>query len=135
MNLKIYAVGIFVAFCSIVVNATEIYYSKIVGLRGLLTERQGFSCCTDGKEKRVSFPVIELRSPVNVLPINSSKPEADEIIEIGVMSMQLVMNEETWKIYKKLKGKSARVLCLPYHAINGHHMTSVLCEVKSIDDM
>lgn len=64
---------------------------------------------------------------------NPSKPEPDEMTEIGVMSMQLVMDKEAWKIFNRHKGRAVRLMCVPFHATNGHHFTPVLCEVKTID--
>ena len=125
---------VFLTMCPVLVSASEIQYYKIVGLRGLLTEKQGVDCCFEGKERKINFPAIELKSPINVVSQNPSKPEADETTEIGVTSLQLVMDKDARTLFDKRKGRNARVLCLPFHAINGHHMTAVLCEVKSIDD-
>lgn len=113
-------------------NATEINYYKLVELRGYLTQEMGVDCCTDGKEEEVFYPIIKLKNPVNVLSVNPSKPEIDEPAELGVTKIQLALNNKTWREFRKYQGKVARVLCLPYHAINGHHMTPVLCEVRSI---
>ncbi len=113
-------------------KAAEINYYKLVELRGYLAQEVGVDCCTDGKEEEVFYPVIKLKNPVNVFSANPLKPEIDEPAELDVTIIQLALNNKTWREFKKLKGKIARVLCLPYHAINGHHMTSVLCEVRSI---
>lgn len=114
--------------------ATDIRYYQLAGIRGVLSERQGVDCCIDGKETKVKFPVIELSSPVNVLPLNPAKPEVDEMIEVGVVIMQLAMDADMWKFFNKNKGKSTRVLCEPFHSFNGHHMTSVICNVKGFGD-
>lgn len=133
-NPPVFRVLLFLYFLlvSSLVSAVEIQYFKTVGLRGLLTERTGVDCCKGGEERVIKFPVIQLKSPVNVVSQNPSKPEADEITEIGVEVMQLVMDDKEWKIYKNLKGKNGLVYCKPFHAINGHHLTAVLCEVQSI---
>lgn len=114
------------------VNAEEIQYNKFVELSGYLTQEVGIDCCTNGEEEKINYPVIKLRTPINVFSSNRSKPDIDEPPELGVTVMHLVLNDRTWRIFKKYKGKTARVLCSPYHAINSHHMTPVLCEVKSI---
>lgn len=119
-------------FFTSLATAVEIQYFKSVSLRGILTEKTGIDCCVNGEERSVKFPVIKLVSPVNVVSQNPAKPEADEVTEIGVIFMQLIMNDDAWKIYKKLKGKSVLVYCKPFHAINGHHLTAVLCDVQSI---
>ncbi len=129
-----YLLHLCLLFSTTLASAVEIQYFKIVGLRGLLTERAGIDCCVNGKERSVNFPVIELTSPVNVVSQNPAKPEADEVTEIGVTLMQLVMNDDAWKIYKKLKGKNGLVYCKPFHAINGHHLTAVFCDVQSISN-
>jgi hypothetical protein len=113
-------------------KATELNYYKLVELRGYLTQEAGVDCCTDGKEEEIFYPVIKLKNPVNVFSANPLKPEIDEPTELDVTIIQLALNNKTWREFKKYKGKIARVLCLPYHAINGHHMTPVLCEVRSI---
>jgi hypothetical protein len=113
-------------------KATEINYYKLVELRGYLAQEAGVDCCTDGKEEKIFYPVIKLKNPVNVYSANPLKPEIDEPTELDVAIIQLALNNKTWREFKKYKGKIARVLCLPYHAINGHHMTPVLCEVLSI---
>jgi hypothetical protein len=115
------------------VNAADIQYYKVVGLNGLLSERKGIDCCIGGIEREIVFPVIQLNSPVNVISQNPSKPEPDEVAEIGITVMQLVMTDDLWKIFKKLKGRNVRLLCMPFHAFNGHHLTPVLCDVKSIN--
>lgn len=117
---------------SAIARATEINYYKLVELEGVLTERKGLDCCIDGKEREVSYPLIKLKKPVNVIPANPSQPELDEPVEKGIASMHLVLDKNDWEIFKKNKEKNARVFCLPFHAINGHHMTPVLCEVKAI---
>lgn len=113
-------------------HSVEIYYYKLVELSGYLTQEVGIDCCTDGEEREIFYPVIKLKNPVNVFSANPSKSEIDEPAELGVTNIQLALNNKTWREFKKYKGKIARVLCLPYHAINGHHMTAVLCEVRSI---
>lgn len=115
-------------------NATEMNYYKLVELRGYLTQEMGVDCCTDGKEKEIFYPVIKLENPVNFSSANPLKPEIDEPSELGVTNIQLALNNKTWREFRKYKGRIARVLCLPYHAINGHHMTLVLCEVRSISN-
>ena len=124
---------VFFSCIHISVNATNIQYDKVVRLHGLLSERKGIDCCFGGKEREVVFPVIQLKLPVNVISQNPTKPQPDEIAEIGITVMQLAMSDELWKIFLKMKGKNAHVLCLPFHAFNGHHLTPVLCDVKSID--
>jgi hypothetical protein len=113
-------------------KATELNYYKLVELRGYLTQEAGVDCCTDGKEEEIFYPVIKLKNPVNIFSANPLKPEIDEPTELDVTIIQLALNNKTWREFKKYKGKIARVLCLPYHAINGHHMTPVLCEVRTI---
>lgn len=118
-------------FCSLA-GAVEVQYYKSVKLHGLLTERSGVDCCKGGEERVIKFPVIQLKSPINVVSKNPAKPELDEVPEKGVTLMQLIMDDNSWKIYKKLKGKSAHVYCEPFHAFNGHHLTAVLCDVQLI---
>lgn len=114
-------------------NGTEIHYNRIVGLNGKLTVRKGVDCCYNGMEKTVSFPVIQYKSPVNVVPLNPSKPEIDEMVEIDVREMQLVLTGEEWKAFQKKKEGEAHVTCTPFHSFNGHHHTPVLCQVISIN--
>ena len=132
INNKFIILGI-IYFLSGVANGTEIHYNKIVGLHGKLTERRGVDCCYKGVEEVVNFPIIQLRSPVNVIPLNPSKPEIDETIEIGVKEMQLVITGEEWKLFQKKKEKEAHVTCTPFHSFNGHHHMPVLCQVISIN--
>lgn len=113
-------------------NAAEVRYFQNVGISGLLSERTVTDCCNNGKEERITIPVIELRNAIDVLPINTLKPVADEMPELGVKTIQLVMDDESWKIYKLNKKKNARVLCSLFHGFNGHHHTAVLCTVKSL---
>lgn len=113
--------------------AADYQYGKLSGFMGTLTEKSGWDCCKDGKERMVKFPVIELYQPINVGPANPSSPELDEIPEHGVTVIQLSLSTpELWKSYKMYKGKKARVTCELFHAINGHHMTPVLCMVSDI---
>lgn len=115
-----------------VTSPLEIQYYKNIELEGVVTEDKGVDCCIGGEEKKINYPVLKLKYPVTVVSSNPSKPDLDEPTEVGIAQMHLVLNEKNWSVFKKYKGKNARVLCSPFHAFNGHHMTAVLCEVKSI---
>ena len=113
-------------------NAAEVRYFQNVGISGLLSERTVTDCCNNGKEEKITIPVIELRNAIDVLPMNPLKPASDEIPELGIKTIQLALDDESWKIYKLNKKKDARVLCSLFHGFNGHHHTAVLCTVKSM---
>ena len=113
-------------------KAADLQYFKPAGISGVLSEIEGVDCCLNGKEKKALFPVIILSSPVNFVPQNPSKPEIDEMIEVGVNVIQLALDDKLLKSFTILKGNRARVLCKPFHATNGHHIMPVLCNVESI---
>ena len=129
--LKILVTGCLIAM-PFLINAAEVRYFQNVGISGLLSERTVTDCCTNGKEERITIPVIELRNAIDVLPFNTVEPAADEMPELGVKTIQLALDDDSWKIYKLNKKKDARVLCSLFHGFNGHHHTAVLCTVKSL---
>ena len=114
-------------------NAAEVRYFETVAITGLLSERKVTDCCKNGKEERITIPVIELRNAIDVLPMNPLKPASDELPELGIKTIQLALDDESWKIHKLNKKKNARILCSLFHGFNGHHHTAVLCTVKAIE--
>ena len=120
------------AFGATVSSGADVQYYKLVGLVGTLSEMAGVDCCIDGKEKKMRFPVIELETLINVVSAIPTKPEADEPPEFGVKTMHLVMSESDWAFFRQNKERKVRVMCMPFHATNGHHQTPVLCEVKGL---
>jgi len=129
--LKILVTGCMFAMPLLLI-AAEVRYFQNVGISGLLSERTVTDCCNNGKEERITIPVIELRNAIDVLPFNTVEPAADEMPELGVKTIQLALDDDSWKIYKLNKKKDARVLCSLFHGFNGHHHTAVLCTVKSL---
>lgn len=130
--MKKSVLAIVLALGATVSAGADVQYYKLVGLVGTLSEATGIDCCTAGKEKRIRFPVIQLETAINVVSANPTKPEVDESPEFGVKAMHLVMSEPDWTFFRQNKGKRVRVMCLPFHAVNGHHQTPVLCEVKGL---
>ncbi|WP_157889311.1 DUF4431 domain-containing protein [Chromobacterium subtsugae] len=113
--------------------ALDVQYDKMVGLAGTLVERKGVDCCTNGKEKTVTFPALQLDQPINASSANAQNPDPDEVPEQGVRVMQLVLKDKAqWSAFKQLKGKRVRVECTLFHAATGHHLTPVLCDVIGI---
>ena len=113
--------------------AADYQYNKPSELVGLLTEKIGVDCCINGIEKKVKFPAIELKTQINTTSANPTLPDEYEMPEQGVKVMQLVLSSpDLWKSFKSNKGKIVRIQCSLFHAISGHHMTPVLCEVSSI---
>ncbi|WP_043614229.1 DUF4431 domain-containing protein [Chromobacterium violaceum] len=113
--------------------AFDVQYGKMTGLVGTLVDRKGVDCCTNGKEKTVTFPALQLDQPINVASTNAQDPDPDEMPEQGVRVMQLVLKDkDQWKTYKQSKGKRVRVECTLFHSATGHHLTPVLCDVIGI---
>jgi hypothetical protein len=121
----------FLFFSSITI-ASEVQYRKTVELIGLLTTKSGVDCCVDGEELLVNYPVLKLNKIAAVTSLSQDDRNYYRSIESGVQEMHLVLSDSDWKIYKKNQGKNARIECILFPAFSGHHMTSVLCEVKSI---
>ena len=115
------------------VSAMDVRYGAATGLVGTLVDRQGVDCCMNGKEKKVTFPALLLDQPINVTAANPQALDEDETPEQGVKLLQLAISDESlWKAFKQHKGKRARVTCSLFHAVNGHHLTAVLCDVQQI---
>ncbi|KMN32064.1 hypothetical protein VI26_17980 [Chromobacterium sp. LK1] len=113
--------------------AFDVQYGKMTGLVGTLVDQKGMDCCTNGKEKMITFPALKLDMPINVSPANNQDPDMDEMPEQGIKLMQLVLKDrDQWQAFKRWKGKRARVQCALFHATTGHHLTPVLCDVSDI---
>jgi hypothetical protein len=107
------------------------YYNKPITLVGLLSEREGIDCCTNGAEKKINYPVLILATPIDVVPQPNTN-ESDEPPELSVRHMQLVLSPSIYEEFEKNRNARAAVKCSLFHAINGHHLTSVLCDVLEV---
>ncbi|MFZ3231644.1 MAG: DUF4431 domain-containing protein [Pseudobdellovibrio sp.] len=80
-------------------------------------------------EVEVVFPEIVLNTAINVS--DDSDPNAEEA-EFNVSKIQLALNSELMKTFKKLKGKQVKLTGSLYHWQTGHHYTKVLIFVEEI---
>jgi Domain of unknown function (DUF4431) len=130
---KTHLAAFWLLLCSSLAVAADFQYGKPAGLVGILAERTGIDCCINGREKKVMFPVVQLDQPINAASANAAKPDEDEMPENGVFVMQIVLaSSELLATYKANKGKRVRVICSLFHAVSGHHLTPVLCDVIRI---
>ena len=63
------------------------------------------------------------------------KDSINDETEEGITELQLNLDADQYAKYKKLVGKHAKVTGTLYHSINGHHHTTVLITVKSIEPL
>ncbi len=63
------------------------------------------------------------------------KDSINDETEAGITELQLNLDEDQYAKYKKLVGKHVKVTGTLYHSINGHHHTTVLLTVKSIEPL
>ncbi len=122
----------FIAPC--ISYALEIQYETQTELHGVLKEGNGIDCCFKGEERSIKYPLISLEKPVDVISVNLFNKDNTDPTEKNITSIHLALNDKNLKTFKRLKGKKVRLQCIPYHSYNGHHMTPVMCEVKSISN-
>lgn len=104
------------------------YYWEKVTLLGLVLIEEGFAY-EGGVERRIAYPTLNLSSPINVTSKNAINPAVDEPPEFFITTIQLVSSME---LIDKYSNSSVTVVCRLFHAIKGHHMTPVLCDVQEI---
>lgn len=104
------------------------YYWEKVTLLGFLLIEEGFAY-EGGVERRIAYPTLNLSSPINVTSKNAINPAVDEPPEFFITTIQLVSSME---LIDKYSNSSVTVVCRLFHAIKGHHMTPVLCDVQQI---
>lgn len=114
--------------------AMDLHYYTSSGLVGTFVDRQGIDCCTSGKEKKVTFPALQLDQPINVTAANPQTAAEDEMPEQGIRLLQLALKDKgQWRLFNQNKDKRVRVTCSLFHSTNGHHLTPVLCDVQQIN--
>jgi Domain of unknown function (DUF4431) len=123
----------FLTFHSIA-QPKEINYNKFTYLTGTIFEQDGIDCCSNGEARDISFPHLLLDNPLNISAKDKATAELDEPLKSDVKIVQLIIPLNQTKNYNRLKGKRVKILCLPFGAFNGHHITDILCEVKLIKE-
>jgi hypothetical protein len=91
--------------------------------------RPNFESIQSGDEPE-TYWVIRLSKSVCVNKGAEGTP--DDLPEQGVSNVQLVLSEEQYAWYKDLPGRKVVVNGRLFHAISGHHHTSVLMKVTEI---
>ncbi len=110
-------------------TADSYKYLSQVSLDGLLLSSIADAAIThDGKPH--DFPALQLKKPISVL-CDSGETECDTAL--GVTLIQLVLKDTQFEQFKSLKGKQTRVEGNLFQSHTGHHYTSVLLDVQSID--
>jgi len=109
--------------------AQSFKYDVPVTLEGTLMSSTADASITYD-EKPHQFPALKLHKPISVL---CAPKETDCQPEMGVTILHLVLKEKEMAQFKKLKGKVVKLSGTLFHSDNGHHFTSVLLDVKSIN--
>jgi Domain of unknown function (DUF4431) len=104
-------------------------YDAVVELKGILISSTADPSITID-EKPHQFPALQLHKPINVL---CAPNEADCQPETGIRLLHLVLRAPQMAHFKKTKGKSISVRGTLFHSHTGHHFTSVLLDVESIN--
>jgi hypothetical protein len=113
--------------------ATDVAYGSAVGVVGTLGRSWGTECCFNGQERRTHFPTLVLDAPLNFVTSCSARSGQADMPEIGVTQMQLIIRSpDLWQDFEAKMNTKVRVICAPYHAFTGHHMTPVTCDVERI---
>lgn len=112
-------------------NATQSYTENAqVVLAGMLGTAQADPKDTiDNKSHQ--FPAIKLDTPINFV---CQKGNQDCYPSSGVNIIQLVMDEQSYRKFNTLKGKTVKIDGTLFSAHTAHHFAPVLIEVKSISN-
>lgn len=110
-------------------KAEGIQYNQPIMLEGTLITSEADPAITFD-EKPHKFPAISLSKPISV---TCSPGDEECSSELGVTLLHLVLGDAEMTKFKKLKGNSVKVKGTLFHADNGHHFTSVLLDVESIE--
>ena len=109
--------------------AQSFKYDVPVTLEGTLMSSTADASITYD-EKPHQFPALKLHKPISVL---CAPKETDCQPEMGVTILHLVLKEKEMAQFKKSKGKVVKLSGTLFHEYTGHHFTSVLLDVKSIN--
>lgn len=110
------------------------YEPTVVTLDGRISRktfpgRPNFESIQNGDEPE-TYWVLRLSKSVCVNKGAEGMP--DDMPEKGVSKVQLVLTGEQYARYKSLLGRQVVVKGKLFHAVSGHHHTSVLMEVTEI---
>lgn len=89
---------------------------KKVSLQGRLISADGAT--PDGKA--IKFPALQLPQAIVVMG------DEDSHTQKGVLLLHMVLNQDLWPTFQKLKGQTVVVEGKLFHADNGNHQTNVL---------
>jgi hypothetical protein len=90
----------------------------------------GYESIRHGDEPEIHW-LLKLPQPICVDP-DKSEPELNEAKQ-DVRLVQLVVNKEAYKRYRKLVGKRVIATGMLFASITGHHHTPVLLTVKTLE--
>jgi hypothetical protein len=127
---KATALSLVLWFASGVVFAQSYEYDTLATIEGTLISSTAEPEITYD-EKSHQFPALKLLKPISVL-CSAKKTDSCQP-ETGVTLLHLVLKEKQMKQFKKLKGKTVKLSGNLFHSDNGHHFTSVLLDVESIN--
>ncbi len=128
--IKATAISLVLWFASSIAFAQSYEYDKQTTIEGILISSTAEPEITYD-EKPHQFPSLKLLKPISVLCATKETDSCQP--ETGVTLLHLVLKEEQMKQFKKLKGKTVKLSGNLFHSDNGHHFTSVLLDVESIN--
>lgn len=135
MNSRILLAAVALALLAEPVPAGCLKYEPAeVGLAGVIARetfpgRPNYESVEAGDEPETVW-VLALEKPVCV---DGANGDDTNVSERGVRRLQLVLSRDQYAAYGSLLGMKVRVCGTLFHAITGHHHTSVLITVSRIE--
>jgi hypothetical protein len=110
------------------------YEPEIVELEGKLVVQSKYGPPNFGEQpktdQKVKLPVLVLKTPVNVLPIQDDGINTEPVYRVRQIQLSFAVGETD---HKKLIGKNVVVKGTLFRAHTGHHYTDVVLTVRSIE--